>query len=137
MTKEFEELGDLGVDVPVTDTTRIAKRSTPAERAARPRATLRVERCPDARQVDAVFALRTDDVRIGREEALNTFAFNDQDVSRQHLALLWRVDGYVLSDLSTTNGTRVNAEPVKTERALRSDDLILIGATMLRYKRGP
>ena len=137
MTEKFEEMGDLGVDVPITEATRIAKRPSPVERAARPRAKITVVHSPDSRQADTVFALRTDDVRIGRDEALNTFSVNDQDVSRNHLALVWRGDGYRLSDLGSSNGTMVNGAKVATELSLKTNDVILIGSTALKYERAP
>lgn len=132
---EKEDLSDLGVDIHITESTRVAKRPAPAEPAPRARASIRIVTCPDQRQVDGTFALRTDDVRIGRADGFNTFSINDPDVSREHLALIWRKEGYVLSDLQSTNGTMVNGATVQQEVALYPGDTILVGSTALKYER--
>lgn len=56
----------------------------------------------------------------------------DANVSRQHAAFVREGDGWAIEDLDSTNGTRLNGEPVKYER-LRDGDVIQVGATQLRY----
>lgn len=68
---------------------------------------------------------------IGREED-NQIRLNDERVSRFH-AKVQEVDGRViLTDLESTNGTRVNGHPVKM-RVLQVGDQVLIGRCLLLY----
>jgi hypothetical protein len=57
----------------------------------------------------------------------------DPNVSRRHAELRPAGAGFVLTDLRSTNGTRVNGTPV-SEQALRDGDVITVGATALRYE---
>lgn len=68
---------------------------------------------------------------IGREED-NQIRLNDERVSRFH-AKIQEDDGRViLTDLESTNGTRVNGHPVKM-RVLQIGDQVLIGRCLLLY----
>lgn len=58
---------------------------------------------------------------------------NDPNVSRRHGELRPQGDGFVLVDLGSTNGTRVNGSPVG-EHPLHDGDVITIGGTRLRYE---
>ena len=133
MSKLHLELTD--VDLNLTDATRVGARPSPAVPTAPARAFLQIQRCPDDRMEGVTLPLRLDDVRIGRTEGFNTFALNDDEVSREHIALIWRGSGYVLSDLQSTNGTQVNGSRIATEVALKFGDVILVGKTALRYDR--
>jgi pSer/pThr/pTyr-binding forkhead associated (FHA) protein len=70
-------------------------------------------------------------ITIGREEG-NTIQLNDERVSRYHLKIQEDHDRIVLTDLESTNGTRVNAEDVSL-RILRFGDLIMLGRSVLLY----
>jgi FhaA, N-terminal domain/FHA domain len=59
----------------------------------------------------------------------------DPGASRSHARILRQQDGYVLSDLGSTNGTLVNGEAA-TERLLMDGDRITIGSTILEFRRG-
>jgi len=59
----------------------------------------------------------------------------DPGASRRHATIVRRDDGYVVTDLGSTNGTLVNGEPT-TERLLVDGDRIKIGTTVLEFRRG-
>lgn len=68
-------------------------------------------------------------VTIGREEG-NTIQVNDDRVSRYHLKIQEDHEKLVLTDLESTNGTRVNGEDIQL-RILRHGDLISVGRSVL------
>lgn len=69
-------------------------------------------------------------ITIGREEG-NSIQLNDERVSRFHLKIQLDHDDLVLTDLESTNGTKVNGEEIQL-RILRYGDMITIGrSTML------
>ncbi len=59
-------------------------------------------------------------------------AINDPRVSRQHAEIV-RADRHVLVDLESTNGTRVNASPIRRHE-LVDGDLIEIGGYTMRFE---
>jgi pSer/pThr/pTyr-binding forkhead associated (FHA) protein len=71
-------------------------------------------------------------ITIGRGPD-NTIVVNDPSISTHHAQLLLEHDTYRLTDLDSTNGTRVNGKPV-TETVLRFDDRIRFGAAEARYE---
>jgi pSer/pThr/pTyr-binding forkhead associated (FHA) protein len=70
-------------------------------------------------------------VTIGREEG-NTIQLNDERVSRFHLKIQDDHTRVVLTDLESTNGTKVNGEDVQL-RILRFGDLIAVGRSVLLF----
>lgn len=58
-------------------------------------------------------------------------AVKDPKVSRHHADLEWTEDGFLLTDLKSTNGIFVNDQKVES-RLLAEDDIITIGDTRLR-----
>lgn len=70
-------------------------------------------------------------VTIGREEG-NSLRLNDERVSRFHLKVQEDQGHVVLTDLESTNGTRVNGENVRVS-LLRPGDQIRIGGTLLVF----
>jgi pSer/pThr/pTyr-binding forkhead associated (FHA) protein len=70
-------------------------------------------------------------VTIGREEG-NTIQLNDERVSRFHVKIQEDQDKIVLTDLESTNGTKVNGEEIQL-RILRFGDVVGIGRTTLVY----
>ncbi|HBT77639.1 MAG TPA: FHA domain-containing protein [Planctomycetaceae bacterium] len=68
-------------------------------------------------------------VTIGREEG-NAIQLNDERVSRFHLRITDDEGTILLSDLQSTNGTRINGESVHLW-ALRPGDLISIGRSQI------
>ncbi len=70
-------------------------------------------------------------VTIGREEG-NALRLNDERVSRYHAKIQLEDADVIITDLDSTNGTRVNGAAVQIRR-LRAGDQISIGRTMLLY----
>lgn len=68
-------------------------------------------------------------ISIGREEG-NSIQLNDDRVSRFHLKIHWDQDQLVLTDLESTNGTKVNGEDT-TLKIIREGDLISVGRSTL------
>jgi len=70
-------------------------------------------------------------ITIGREEG-NTIQLNDERISRFHLKIQEDDDKLVLTDLESTNGTRVNGEDIQL-RILRYGDIISLGRSVLLF----
>lgn len=70
-------------------------------------------------------------VTIGREEG-NALRLNDERVSRYHAKVQSEEADVILTDLDSTNGTRVNGAAVQIRR-LRPGDQISIGRSMLLF----
>lgn len=70
-------------------------------------------------------------ITIGREEG-NTIQLNDERVSRFHLKIQEDNDRLVLTDLESTNGTKVNNEDIQL-RILRHGDIISVGRSVILY----
>ncbi len=68
---------------------------------------------------------------IGREEG-NSVQLNDERISRFHLKIQEDQQKIVLTDLESTNGTKVNGENVQLW-ILRPGDVIFVGRTLLLY----
>jgi len=60
-------------------------------------------------------------------------ALSDSNVSRKHAEIRRQGAGFVVVDLGSTNGTRVNGAQVK-ERLLNNGDEITVGSTRLRFE---
>lgn len=69
----------------------------------------------------------------GREADL---AVAEPTISRQHAAIAWDGTGYVLEDLGSTNGTRVNGRKATRARLLAGDEIEL-GRLQLRLQAAP
>jgi pSer/pThr/pTyr-binding forkhead associated (FHA) protein len=70
-------------------------------------------------------------VTIGREEG-NGLRLNDERVSRFHAKVQVEDGDIILTDLDSTNGTRVNGTAVQIRR-LRPGDQVAIGRSMLLF----
>jgi pSer/pThr/pTyr-binding forkhead associated (FHA) protein len=70
-------------------------------------------------------------VTIGREEG-NGLRLNDERVSRFHAKVQIEDSDIILTDLDSTNGTRVNGTAIQIRR-LRAGDQVSIGRTMLLF----
>jgi hypothetical protein len=70
-------------------------------------------------------------VTIGREEG-NSVQLNDERISRFHIKIQEDLGKLVLTDLESTNGTRVNGEDAQL-RILRFGDVIALGRSVLLY----
>jgi len=70
-------------------------------------------------------------VTIGREEG-NLLRLNDERVSRYHAKVQHDGDDVILTDLESTNGTRVNGNVVQIRR-LRVGDRVCVGRSLLLF----
>ena len=70
-------------------------------------------------------------VTIGREEG-NSLQLNDERVSRFHVKIQEDQDKIVITDLESTNGTKVNGEDIQL-RILRFGDVISLGRSVLLF----
>lgn len=70
-------------------------------------------------------------ITIGREEG-NSVQLNDERISRFHLKIQEDQEKLVLTDLESTNGTRVNGEETHL-RILRYGDVISLGRSVLLF----
>lgn len=70
-------------------------------------------------------------VTIGREEG-NGVQLNDERVSRYHLKIHEDQRQFVLTDLDSTNGTKVNGEDAQL-RILRYGDIISVGRSVILF----
>ena len=64
---------------------------------------------------------------IGRDASCD-LAIADMTVSRQHAQLERSTDGWLLSDLESTNGTRVNGWRVRGQVPVKAGDLVSFGS---------
>ncbi|MEJ7596134.1 MAG: ATP-binding protein, partial [Planctomycetaceae bacterium] len=72
------------------------------------------------------------DVVIGRSVGCN-LRLDDSEVSRQHARIFHSGNDFVLRDLSSANGTRVNGH-VMTERVLCNGDNVQLGSSVLLFQ---
>lgn len=72
-------------------------------------------------------------VTIGRHPECDV-VLNDQEVSRQHAEVRREDIDFLIVDLGSLNGTKVNGAGVKAPRALQDGDTITIGAHSLRFE---
>src|SRR5207302_4816103 len=68
---------------------------------------------------------------IGREEG-NILRLNDERVSRFHAKVQIDSEDFILTDLESTNGTRVNGSVVQIRR-LRYGDRVSVGRSLLLF----
>jgi hypothetical protein len=72
---------------------------------------------------------------IGRSRRCD-IVLTDPNVSRQHAEIRRQDDGFLLRDLGSTNGTRVNRRDVQ-QAVLQHGDRIELGTTELLFERQP
>ena len=79
------------------------------------------------------FDLTEDEVVIGRNPTTD-ITLLDEGISREHALLLFDEDvpGYVIEDLASTNGTRLNGKRIRSA-SLAEGDEIQIGETLFRF----
>ena len=79
------------------------------------------------------YDLTTEEVVIGRNPTTD-ITLLDEGISREHALVLYDEDrlGYVVEDLQSTNGTKVNGKRVRSA-SLSEGDEIQIGQTLFRF----
>jgi predicted component of type VI protein secretion system len=70
-------------------------------------------------------------VTIGREEG-NLLRLNDERISRYHAKVQFDNEDVILTDLDSTNGTRINGRPVQIRRLLPGDR-VSVGRSILVF----
>lgn len=76
-----------------------------------------------------------DDVAVIGRSSDADVVINVQEISRGHVKLTPRPDGWWVTDLDSRNGTFLNGEPVASTpvRLIDGDQLVLAGAVTLRF----
>ena len=77
------------------------------------------------------FILDCEQLTIGRDPDCN-LPLNDRNVSRHHAQIIREMDSFVIKDLSSFNGTFVNAQPVASQ-VLKHLDTIQVGTVMMVF----
>jgi hypothetical protein len=110
---------------------------TPARRAVRSMTTS-MTAAPGPRQPYLVQFPRGggEHFSIGRDPGCD-LAIADMTVSRRHAQLERTPDGWLLSDLESTNGTRVNGWRVRGKIPVRAGDLVSFGSLDLVFGASP
>lgn len=70
---------------------------------------------------------------VGRSHE-NDVVLTDPEVSRQHAAIRYEPEGYVLYDLTLTNPVCVNGKEIGYQCVLRNNDVIQIGRVLLEFQ---
>jgi pSer/pThr/pTyr-binding forkhead associated (FHA) protein len=79
------------------------------------------------------FPLEQSAVTIGRS-AENDLVLREQGVSRRHARIQRGSQGWMLSDLGSTNGTYVNGRKLASAYVLRTGDRVTIGGAVLLFE---
>jgi hypothetical protein len=84
-----------------------------------------------------VFELSSAETLIGRNPTTD-ITLLDEGISREHAVILLDEESgeYVVEDLQSTNGTKVNGKRVRS-KALQSGDLIELGRTRFQFHVDP
>ncbi|MHA2621020.1 MAG: FHA domain-containing protein [bacterium JZ-2024 1] len=85
-------------------------------------------------QKGEVFLIRKPAMDLGRDRD-NDIVIADPYVSARHLRILVEDNELVIVDLASSNGTRVNGQPVNRS-VLRAGDIVEVGKTLLVYRQG-
>ena len=79
-----------------------------------------------------MFELTQDEITIGRSDD-RTICLKDPTVSTLHCKLTRNGETFIIADAGSTNGTKVNGNPLTEEYELKSGDTVRIGAFELLY----
>ena len=79
------------------------------------------------------YALSDQEIVIGRNPTTD-ITLLDEGISREHALVLFDEDGpgFVIEDLQSTNGTKVNGKRVRSASLVEGDE-IQIGQTLFRF----
>ena len=132
----WEELKKAGIPIPYPTRTidlpprRREAAHDPAE--GPPPARLYVADGPDRGSSLALDGRQEGPVTVGRSRGC-TLSLTEPNASKEHLQIEWKDGDWVLSDLESSFGTRVNGEPVQSA-SLAPLDRIAIGDTVLIFE---
>jgi len=87
----------------------------------------------DGKRVGKEFRLQPDITSIG-QDAANDIVIDDEAISRQHAKVRKEDEEFVIYDLVSTNGTKVNDENI-TKHQLKDGDEVTLGTTKLVFKK--
>jgi pSer/pThr/pTyr-binding forkhead associated (FHA) protein/outer membrane biosynthesis protein TonB len=73
-----------------------------------------------------IVPLGKDAITIGRQQG-NTIQLTEKNVSRRHARLFQESETWVIEDLNSYNGVKVNDRPVEGRMSLREGDIVQIG----------
>ena len=84
-----------------------------------------------------IFDLQDEETMIGRNPSMD-IALPDDGISREHAIIMFEeaMGEYVIEDLQSTNGTKVNGKRVRSA-TLNSGDELRIGHTTFRFEQPP
>lgn len=79
------------------------------------------------------YDLAGDEMVIGRNPTTD-ITLLDEGISREHALVLYdqEMPGYVIEDLSSTNGTKVNGKRIRSSPLVEGDE-VQIGKTLFRF----
>lgn len=77
------------------------------------------------------FDITDDEISVGRNDE-NAITLNNSSISGSHCKLVKDGLNYLLKDLDSTNGTRVNGQPI-TESVLQDRDVVHFGSLEFVY----
>ena len=77
--------------------------------------------------------LKSRETMIGRHPECQ-IVLRDSTISRRHARIRQDGDRYVVDDMDSQHGTRVNGEPVRTAAPLRSGDEILLSQIRIVFR---
>ncbi len=131
-SRVWEEFGRRGIVIPFPIRTleMAPRKQRSSGRPAAPiAARLFVAVGPEAGTDLAIGAAR---ILVGRTRTCD-LPLSDSQASKEHIAIELQPEGFVLTDLETSNGTKVNGEKV-TRAVLQNMDRIFIGDTVLVFE---
>ena len=78
------------------------------------------------------YVIEAPETLIGRNTTADVQIL-DRAISRDHSTITWEDDHYVVEDLQTTNGTRVNGKRIRSV-TLEDGDQIQVGRSVLTFE---
>ncbi|MCE2763799.1 MAG: FHA domain-containing protein [Ilumatobacteraceae bacterium] len=122
--------GSVSVAIDADDSLKVGRIKVSCEiRATGTTAVTAAVILPDDRRL----TLGSETLVIGRS-ADNAIVFDDPNVSRRHAEISATGGGWVVKDLGSTNGTKVNGTIIAGERALRDGDIVSFASHSIRYE---
>jgi len=133
MTGLIEQMADADA------TAREAKPVAPPPLAPEPPPAPATQKIADPQMVATLTAddgtmhpLLEEEATIGRTPA-NDIALPDASVSAKHARVVRTVEGFVIEDVGSRNGTFINSEKLAEKRLLADGDLVRLGKIILTF----
>lgn len=109
--------------------------STPKRLVSATRDACLVHIYPTGSAMGSRYPLREKPLVVGRGDDCDV-RITDNSVSRRHARIERDVDGFVVSDLGSTNGTFVNDHPLDGPTSIHDGDYLRVGNCIYRYLAG-